>query len=125
MPSPHPAVGGIPYSKAVQKSSSISCASSSPCFFAYSRNPEAQSTVIRYLAIRHLRLLLKSLPLNQRIIEISVGIHELRLRAEQLETLSQTGEVAMHFSQRTYDFRIIAQKGRVHEINFDQISNQL
>ena len=35
IPRPQPAVGGSPYSSAVQKFSSISCASSSPVSFAY------------------------------------------------------------------------------------------
>ena len=75
MPMPQPPVGGRPHSSALQKSSSSTCASSSPLACGGARR-EQRSRARKQLQKLHtdlvLGLLRKPLALNERIVELRV-----------------------------------------------------
>jgi len=105
MPRPQPPVGGRPYSRALQKVSSISCASSSPAALSYAwvaiNAPRRQyirsaggsltSQATYFARTAHLGLVGKPLALGEGVVQLGVRVAQLLLAHEKLETLGQAG----------------------------------
>jgi hypothetical protein len=89
-----------------------------------------QNTNDSYLSLivalrRLLGLLLEPLSLNHGVIQLGVGIANLSLGHEQLESLGQAGDRAVSLGKRRHDFGVIGDKGGVNTGLFQEMSNQL
>jgi hypothetical protein len=72
-----------------------------------------------------LDLIQKQLFLDEGVIELCVGIAQLVVVNEQLETLSQSGFGAMVFGQGRHKLWVLDDEGRVFALGFDEVADQL
>ncbi len=61
----------------------------------------------------HLCLFLKSLPLDDRVVQLSVGVAQLLGQAEHLKAFGDAGLGAMPFGQGAHDFGVVDDEGGV------------
>ncbi|KAI6775311.1 hypothetical protein HG530_002069 [Fusarium avenaceum] len=70
-------------------------------------------------------LLLEAQALVEGVVQLGVGVGDLLLAHESLETLAQTGDLTVVLGQRAHDLRVASDEGGVDTLLLDELTDQL